>query len=71
MVTRQLKSGDKAPAFNGFDQNNNKISVSDFKNTKLILYFYSKENTPGSAAEACDTRDNYNRCLKMGMLWQG
>ncbi|MGC9331523.1 MAG: redoxin domain-containing protein [Bacteroidales bacterium] len=58
MDTSQLKPGDKVPVFSGIDQNNNKISMSDFKNTKFILYFYPGENTPGSATEARDTKDN-------------
>ena len=37
-----LKEGDKAPAFTGKDQDGNKISLSNFKGKKLILYFYSE-----------------------------
>lgn len=38
MVT--LQSGDKAPAFSALNQNGEKISLSDFKDKKLILFFY-------------------------------
>ena len=34
-----LKEGDKAPDFQGIDQNENKVALSDFKGKKLILYF--------------------------------
>jgi peroxiredoxin Q/BCP len=61
-----LKKGDKAPYFKGVDQNNNEISLDDFKGRKLILYFYPKDNTPGCTAEACDLRDNYNLWLEKG-----
>ncbi len=54
-----LKVGDKAPEFTGFDQNGNTISLSDFKGSKLVLYFYPKANTPGCTAESCSLNQNY------------
>lgn len=61
-----LQKGDKAPYFEGTDQNGNTIKLSDFAGRKLVLYFYPKDSTPGCTAEACDLRDNYNRFLDMG-----
>jgi len=54
-----LNEGDKAPDFNGIDQDGNQVSLSDFSGKKLILFFYPKDNTPGCTAEACNLRDNY------------
>ena len=54
MKTRQLHPGDKAPDFTGNDQFGNKISLSDFKKSKLILYFYPKDSTPGCTTEGND-----------------
>lgn len=54
-----LSVGDKAPEFEGIDQNGNIIKLSDFSGQKLILFFYPKDNTPGCTAEACNLRDNY------------
>lgn len=54
-----LKEGDKAPHFKGIDQDGNSISLDDYTNKKLVLYFYPKDNTPGCTAEACNLRDNY------------
>jgi thioredoxin-dependent peroxiredoxin len=59
----ELKTGDKAPEFQGTDQNGNLIKLSDFQGRKIILYFYPKDNTPGCTAEACDFRDNYQMWL--------
>ena len=62
----KLKIGDKAPEFNGIDQDGKLISLKDFKCRKLILYFYPKDDTPGCTAEACNLRDNYDDLLKKG-----
>lgn len=61
-----LKKGDKAPYFQGKDQDGNTISLDDFKENKLILYFYPKDNTPGCTVQACNLRDNYNAMLNQG-----
>ncbi|HEY9116284.1 MAG TPA: thioredoxin-dependent thiol peroxidase [Roseivirga sp.] len=61
-----LKVGDKAPAFEGIDQNGDPIKLSDFKGKKLVLYFYPKDNTPGCTAQACNLRDNHQALLKAG-----
>ena len=55
----EIKEGGKAPNFKGVDQNGNNISLSDYSNKKLILYFYPKDDTPGCTKEACNLRDNY------------
>ena len=62
----KLNIGDSAPAFKGLDQNGDTIQLTDFKGSKLILYFYPKDNTPGCNAEACNLRDNYDMWLKKG-----
>jgi peroxiredoxin Q/BCP len=66
-----LKEGQKAPAFEGADQNNNKIKLSHFSGKKVILYFYPKDDTPGCTAEACNLRDNYNDLLEKGFIVLG
>ena len=59
-------AGDKAPLFEGVNQNGKKISLNDFKGKKLILYFYPKDNTPGCTAESCNLNENYEMWLKKG-----
>ncbi len=61
-----LKKGDKAPYFNGLDQNSETISLKDFSGKKLILYFYPKDNTPGCTAESCNLNENYDVWLDKG-----
>lgn len=64
MVT--LKEGDKAPAFAGKDQNGKKISLSDYKGKKLVLYFYSEADSPTCTIESCNLRDNYSLLKRNG-----
>jgi len=61
-----LQKGDKAPYFEGPDQDGNIIRLSDFTGRRLVLYFYPKDSTPGCTAEACDLRDNYERFISQG-----
>jgi peroxiredoxin Q/BCP len=61
-----LKAGNKAPMFEGVNQNGDKISLAGFAGKKLILYFYPKDNTPGCTAEACNLNDNYEMWLEKG-----
>ncbi|HET9825274.1 MAG TPA: thioredoxin-dependent thiol peroxidase [Chitinophagaceae bacterium] len=65
MVT--LKEGDKAPAFSGKDQDGNKISLSDYKGKKLVLYFYPEADTPTCTIESCNLRDNYALLKRKGL----
>lgn len=61
-----LQTGDKAPYFEGPDQDGRTVRLTDFAGRKLVLYFYPKDSTPGCTAEACDLRDNYQRFLDQG-----
>ncbi len=62
----KLKEGEKAPDFQGIDQDGNSVSLNDFKGHKLVLYFYPKDSTPGCTSQACNLRDNYDYLLKNG-----
>ena len=54
-----LEIGTKAPAFTLPDQNGNLVSLSDFLGKKVVLYFYSKDNTPGCTRQACAFGENF------------
>ena len=53
----KLKKGDKAPVFNLTDQDGKQVKLSDFKEKKLLLYFYPKANTGGCTNQAISVRD--------------
>lgn len=48
-----LTPGTKAPAFTLPDQNGSPVSLADFLGQKVVLYFYSKDNTAGCTRQAC------------------
>ena len=48
-----LKVGLKAPDFTLKNQFGEDVSLSDYRGKKIVLYFYSKDNTSGCTAQAC------------------
>ena len=48
-----LEKGMKAPEFTLLDQNGNTVRLGDFLGKKVVLYFYSRDNTPGCTRQAC------------------
>jgi len=60
-----LKENDSAPIFKGINQDNETISLSDYKGKKLILFFYPKDNTPGCSAQSCNLSENYDRLTNL------
>ena len=42
-----IQEGKTAPAFTLPDAEGNKVSLKDFKDRHVILYFYPKDNTSG------------------------
>lgn len=54
----RLEPGQKAPAFTLSNDAGEQVSLSDFADQRVIVYFYPRANTPGCTKEACDFRDN-------------
>jgi len=56
-----LQEGDKVPNFclKGIDEKGQEreFCFEEFSKGKVIIYFYSKDNTPGCTTEACDFRN--------------
>lgn len=61
-----LNIGEKAPLISGLDQNNNVVTLEQYSGSKVVLYFYPKDSTPGCTAEACNLRDNYQILMEQG-----
>jgi thioredoxin-dependent peroxiredoxin len=54
----KLEAGAKAPSFTLPNQDDNKVSLSQFAGRRVIVYFYPKDDTPGCTKEACQFNDN-------------
>lgn len=51
--------GKAAPSFTLLNQNEEKVSLKDFKGKKtVVIYFYPKAMTPGCTVQACGLRDS-------------
>ena len=66
-----MQEGDTAPDFSAKDQNNNVVSLSDFKGKKVALYFYPKDNTTTCTVQACNLRDNFTKLKDLGIVVLG
>ena len=47
-----LEIGTEAVDFTLKNQNDEDVTLSDFRGKKVVLYFYPKDNTPGCSAQA-------------------
>ena len=64
---KTLQVGDLAPQFTLLNQDNQPVSLSDFKGKKVLVYFYPKALTPGCTTQACGLRDAKSELEKLGI----
>lgn len=63
-----LEAGVKAPAFTAKTFDGTKVKLTDHKGSKVALYFYPKDATPGCTKQACNLRDNIDALTKAGVV---
>ena len=56
----------KLPAFSLPASGNTTLTDRDFRDRKLVLYFYPRDNTPGCTLQAQDFRDRAKQFAKAG-----
>ncbi|ABN52694.1 MAG TPA: peroxiredoxin [Hungateiclostridium thermocellum] len=66
-----LEVGTKAPDFELPDQNGKMHKLSDYRGKKVILYFYSKDNTAGCTKQACGYSERYPQFVEKGAVVLG
>lgn len=54
-----LHIGQQAPDFRLPDQDGVEHSLSDYRGSWVLVYFYPKDDTPGCTKEACAIRDTF------------
>lgn len=62
-----LEVGTKAPSFELPDQNGEMHKLEDYRGKKVILYFYSKDNTSGCTKQACGFSERYPQFMEKGV----
>ena len=64
----KLKIGDLAPLFKVEDSDGQLIDLSGLKGSKVVLYFYPKDDTPGCTAQACNLNENLSNLQANGFV---
>ena len=59
-----MKVGEKAPSFTLLDKNGESVSLSDYLGTRVVVYFYPRDNTPGCTRQACAFAQSYDAFRK-------
>ena len=63
-----LEIGTQAPEFSLPDQNGDMRSLSDFRGSKVVLYFYPRDNTSGCTKQACSFAELYPQFEEQGAV---
>lgn len=58
--------GRKVPDFTAHATSDRKVRLKDLKGSRVVLYFYPRDNTPGCTTEGQDFRDHYAAFRKAG-----
>ena len=66
-----LEVGVKAPDFELPDQNGKIHRLSDYAGKKVVLYFYSKDNTAEYTKKACGYSERYPQFIEKGAVILG
>ena len=67
----KLQIGDLAPLFKVEDSDGQLIDLSSLKGSKVVLYFYPKDDTPGCTAQACNLNENLSNLQENGFVVMG
>ncbi|MEW6582396.1 MAG: thioredoxin-dependent thiol peroxidase [Actinomycetota bacterium] len=62
----RLSPGDAAPDFALESDDGGTIRLSDLAGTRVVLYFYPKDDTTGCTAQACEYRDLNDDFTRVG-----
>lgn len=67
----RFEPGDAAPDFTLPDAQGNSVSLSDFRGSRVVVYFYPAAMTPGCTTQACDFRDSLDALTAEGITVLG
>jgi peroxiredoxin Q/BCP len=66
-----MQPGDLVEDFTLPDQDGTSTSLSQFRGSPVVLFFYPRADTPGCTIEACGFRDHFAKLQKAGVIVLG
>ena len=66
-----IREGSQAPDFELASDSGERVRLSALRGRPVVLYFYSKDDTPGCTKQACGFRDEYSRFEERGAVVLG
>src|SRR6266542_2791798 len=66
-----VEEGGPAPDFELTSDSGEKVRLSSFRGSPVVLYFYPKSDTPGCTRQACGIRDVYGEFQQRGAVVLG
>jgi peroxiredoxin Q/BCP len=66
-----MKVGDSVKDFMLPDQGGTPVTLSQFKGSPVVMFFYPRADTPGCTIEACGFRDSFAKLKKAGVVVLG
>lgn len=66
-----VAEGQPAPDFELVSDGGERVRLSHLRGRPVVLYFYSRDDTPGCTAEACGFRDAYAEFRERGAVVLG
>jgi peroxiredoxin Q/BCP len=66
-----MQPGDLMEDFTLDNQDGKAVSLSDYKDSPVVLFFYPRADTPGCTIEACGFRDTFKKLTAAGAVVLG
>jgi peroxiredoxin Q/BCP len=66
-----VEEGAPAPDFTLASDSGERVKLSQFRGSPVVLYFYPKDDTPGCTAQACGIRDAWGEFQRSGAVVLG
>ncbi len=66
-----LREGDQAPPFTLDDDTGSRVALEDLRGAPVVLYFYSRDDSPGCTKQACGLRDSWEEIQATGVRVYG
>jgi thioredoxin-dependent peroxiredoxin len=66
-----MQAGDPVEDFTLPDEGGRPVTLSQFRGSPVVLFFYPRADTPGCTTEACEFRDSYGPLQAAGAVVLG